>query len=331
MRPSEDELIAKYFSPLAGPGAFGLTDDAAILAQAPGEDTVVSSDMLTAGVHFFADDPPDFIARKALRVNLSDLAAKGAVPRGFLLSLALPEEWNSAWLGQFARGLGEDAAMFGCPLLGGDTVKILGPLTISIMVLGAVPRGQIISRQGVAEGDLLYVTGTIGDAALGLILRREAERPSDGLGGQLGIEDVAYLTNRYLLPQPRLEMRWALGACAHAAMDISDGLAGDLAKILKLNGVTTVVQETAIPLSSAARRLLNLSPRLFEAAVTGGDDYELLCSVPEPRGPAFEAAAREVGLVVTAIGTVKAGQAPPRFVDETGKNLTFRRLSFQHF
>ena len=138
-RPSEDELIATYFAPLAGPGAFGLRDDAAVLAQKPGQDLVVTTDMLTAGVHFFADDPPGAVARKALRVNLSDLAAKGAEPRGFLLGLALPGDWTADWLAGFAQGLGEDAAAYNCPLLGGDTVKSLGPLVISITALGAVP------------------------------------------------------------------------------------------------------------------------------------------------------------------------------------------------
>ena len=175
-RPSEDELIATYFAPLAGPGAFGLRDDAAILAQIPGQDIVVTKDMLTAGVHFFAGDPPGAIARKALRVNLSDLAAKGAEPRGFLLGLALPEAWTAAWLAGFAQGLGEDAAAYKCPLLGGDTVKSLGSLAISITALGAVPAQKMVLREGVAAGDLLYVTGTIGDAAFGLRYRADSAK-----------------------------------------------------------------------------------------------------------------------------------------------------------
>jgi thiamine-monophosphate kinase len=167
-RPSEDELIATYFAPLAGAGAFGLRDDAAILAQKPGHDIVATKDMLIAGVHFFTDDPPGAVARKALRVNLSDLAAKGAEPSGFLLGLALPEDWTAHWLAGFAQGLGEDAAVYKCPVLGGDTVKSPGPLVVSITAFGTVPAQKMILRAGVAAGDRIYVTETSGDAALGL-------------------------------------------------------------------------------------------------------------------------------------------------------------------
>ncbi|MGH6851470.1 MAG: thiamine-phosphate kinase, partial [Methylocella sp.] len=165
-RPSEDELIAAYFAPLAGPGAFGLQDDAAILAQKPGHDIAATKDMSIGGVHFFMDDPPGAVARKALRVNLSDLAAKGAEPAGFLLGLALPEDWTEHWLAGFAQGLGADASAYKCPLLGGDTVKSPGPLIVSITAFGIVPAQKMVVRAGVASGDILYVTGTIGDAAL---------------------------------------------------------------------------------------------------------------------------------------------------------------------
>src|SRR6202789_2072425 len=164
---AEDSLIARYFMPLAtDPGAFGLGDDAAVL-RALGDDIVVTTDAIVEGVHFLPDDPPDSIARKALRVNLSDLAAKGATPAGFVLTLALRTA-DDAWLAPFARGLGEDATQFGCPLLGGDTVSTPGPLMISITAFGRVPSGKMVHRSGARPGDRVVVTGTIGDATLGL-------------------------------------------------------------------------------------------------------------------------------------------------------------------
>jgi thiamine-monophosphate kinase len=329
-RPSEDELIATYFAPLAGPGAFGLRDDAAVLVQRPGQDIVVTKDMLIAGVHFFAGDPPGAIARKALRVTLSDLAAKGAEPRGFLLGLALPGDWTAHWLAGFAQGLGEDAAAYQCPLLGGDTVKTLGPLAISITALGAVPEQKIVLREGVAAGDLLYVTGTIGDAALGLQLRAGAAQDTQWTQC-LSQADAAYLAGRYLLPQPRLCLREALHACAHAAMDISDGLAGDLAKILHLTGMTAEVVTTDVPLSKAARKIVRHAPSLLATICTGGDDYELLCAVPPSRSAAFEARARGAGIMVCPIGTAKPGDAPPVFKDREGRTLVFAQPSFRHF
>src|SRR6476661_4421650 len=167
MPSGEDDLIARYFRPVAtAPGALGLIDDAAVL-QAQGDDIVVTTDAIVEGVHFLKDDPPDTVARKALRVNLSDLAAKGATPAGFVLTLALRNA-DDTWLTPFARGLGSDAGLFGCPLLGGDTVSTPGPLMISITAFGRVPTGGMIHRSGAKPGDRIVVTGTIGDAALGL-------------------------------------------------------------------------------------------------------------------------------------------------------------------
>jgi thiamine-monophosphate kinase len=329
-RPSEDELIATYFAPLAGPGAFGLRDDAALVAATPGQDIVAAKDMLIAGVHFFTDDPPGAVARKALRVNLSDLAAKGAAPRGFLLGLALPGDWTEDWLAGFAQGLGEDAVAYNCPLLGGDTVKSLGPLAISITALGAVPAGKMVLREGVAAGDLLYVTGTIGDAALGLRYRLDTAQDAEWTKC-LGQADAAYLAGRYLLPQPRLCLREALRAHAHAAMDISDGLAGDLAKMLHLTGMTAEVMTADVPLSKAARKILRNSPPLLETILTGGDDYEIICAVPPSQGAAFEAGANAAGIFVSPIGTAKPGTAPPLFKATEGRNLVFAQPSFRHF
>jgi thiamine-monophosphate kinase len=329
-RPSEDELIAAYFAPLAGAGAFGLSDDAAMLAEKPGHDIVVTTDMLIAGVHFFTRDPPGAIARKTLRVNLSDLAAKGAEPLGFLLGLALPEDWTEPWLAGFSRGLGEDAAAHNCPLLGGDTVKSLGATVITITAFGAVPAQSMVLRGGVEAADRIYVSGTIGDAALGLKLRLNAAEDAAWIGS-LSQQEAAYLTGRYLLPQPRLSLRGALRAHAHAAMDISDGFAGDLTKMLSLTAMTAEVQSVAVPLSQAAQAALHSSPALAETILTGGEDYEILCAVPPSHSASFEADAAAAGIAVRPVATATPGDRPPMFKDREGRSLAFARPSFQHF
>src|SRR5580692_136815 len=214
-RPGEDDLIARYFAPLAGPAGLGLRDDAALIRPPAGHELVVTTDALVAGVHFFADDPPGAIARKALRVSLSDLAAKGAAPLGFVLNLALPSDWTAEWLAAFAAGLGEDAAAYACPLIGGDTVKTPGPLSLAITAFGVVAPGRFAARSGARAGDAIYVTGTIGDAALGLRLRL-------GQGPSLAKAHRDFLLDRYLLPQPRMALAPAMARFAGAGMDISD-------------------------------------------------------------------------------------------------------------
>lgn len=329
-RPSEDELIAAYFAPFAGEGALGLRDDAAILRPPPGHDIILTKDVVVAGVHFFPDDPPGVIARKALRVNLSDLAAKAAEPLGFLLGLALPQDWTADWLAAFAQGLGEDSAAYQCPLLGGDTVRTPGPLTVSVTALGAVPARKMVLREGAQAGDLIYVTGTIGDAALGLKLRLAA-RGDDTWIGAASETAAAHLRERYLLPQPRLALREALRANAHCAMDVSDGLAGDLAKMLGLTGMTAEVIAANIPVSPSAREVLQIEPNLIETICTGGDDYEILCAVPLAKSAAFETRADAAGIKVSAIASATPGNAPPAFKDAEGRSLIFARPSFQHF
>src|SRR5882724_2979401 len=261
----EDSLIARYFRPLAtDPGAFDLNDDAAAL-RPTGDDIVVTTDAIVEGVHFLPDDPPDTIARKALRVNLSDLAAKGAVPAGFVLTLALRAA-DDAWLTPFARGLGSDAGLFGCPLLGGDTVSTPGPLMVSITALGRVPAGKMVRRSGAKPGDRVVVTGTIGDAALGLDILRG--------GGAAALADAgakAMLIGRYRVPQPRNALAKVLRDHAHAAIDISDGLAGDLAKLCGASGVSAVIDAPSIPLSAAAAALLARGTVGMETIVSGGD------------------------------------------------------------
>jgi thiamine-monophosphate kinase len=323
----EDALIARYFRPIAtDPGAFDLGDDAAIL-NAAGGDIVVTTDAIVEGVHFLSDDPPDSIARKALRVNLSDLAAKGATPAGFVLTLALRGA-DDAWLEPFARGLGEDASQFGCPLLGGDTVSTPGPAMISITAFGRTPPGKMVHRSGAKPGDRVVVTGTIGDAALGLaILTRGAV--ATVLADDAAAKEM--LVGRYRVPQPRNALAEAVRDHASAAMDVSDGLAGDLAKLCAASGVSAVIDARSVPLSAAAATLLARGTVGIEALVSGGDDYEILCAIPENRFEAFAQAARQAAVAVTCIGTVIAGPSVPRFLDNEGREIALQRLSYSHF
>ena len=322
-RPSEDDLIARFFAPIAGPEGLSLRDDAALLTP-PAGDLVLTKDALVAGVHFFADDPAGAIARKALRVNLSDLAAKGAEPVGFLLALALPNDWTADWLEAFASGLGEDAALYRCPLFGGDTVKTPGPLMVSITALGRVESCRMVTRTGVEAGDALYISGSIGDAALGL---------QDRLGRlpSFAPEHREHLLDRYLLPRPRLALSAAMAEFAHAGMDVSDGFVGDLAKMLRVSGVSAQVDLARLPLSAAARAVLAQDPAFFEIAATGGDDYEILASVGPLQAAAFEAAAAKAGVEVTRVGQALAGLQPPRFLGRDGVEIAFERGAFNHF
>jgi len=327
-RLTEDQLISRFFAPLATlPGARGLTDDAATLPVPPGQHLVVTADALVAGVHFLADDPADLIARKSLRVNLSDLAAKGARPHAFTLSLALPAGWTDAWLASFAEGLGQDVAAFSFPLLGGDTVGTPGPLTIAVTAFGLAPTADIPRRDGAKPGDILHVTGTVGDGALGLLAR--AGR--GGLADLLGDEDRAFLTRRYQVPEPRLALGPALLACASAAMDVSDGFVGDLGKMLRASGVSAAVDLSSVPLSAAARRAVGKDAVFFETALTGGDDYEVLCAVPPGRCAAFAEAAEAAGIAVARVGLVTEGEGKPRFLAPDGADVLFERGSFSHF
>jgi thiamine-monophosphate kinase len=323
MTSAEDSLIARYFKPLAtDPGAFGLTDDAAILTSSADE-LVVTTDAIVEGVHFLSEDPPDTIARKALRVNLSDLAAKGAVPAGFVLTLALRAP-DDAWLRAFARGLGEDATEFGCPLLGGDTVSTPGPLMISITAFGRVSQGKMVRRNGAKAGDRVVVSGSIGDAALGLELLKGGAAALDG-------DERETLIGRYRVPQPRVALAQAVRDYASAAMDVSDGLAGDLAKLCAASEVSAAIDAQSIPLSGPARTLLSSGTVGIETIVSGGDDYEILCTIPENRFEAFAGAAKLAGVPVTSIGTIIAGASVPRFIDGQGAEIALPRLSWSHF
>jgi thiamine-monophosphate kinase len=323
----EDSLIARYFKPIAtDSGAFNLDDDAAAL-RVDGEDIVVTTDAIVEGVHYLAGDPPGSIARKALRVNLSDLAAKGATPAGFVLTLAL-RTVDDDWLKPFALALGEDAASFGCPLLGGDTVSTPGPVMISVTAFGRVPSGKMVHRSGAKPGDRVVVTGTIGDAALGLdILKGGAA--ATALAGDAAAREA--LIGRYRVPQPRNALAVAVRDHANGAMDVSDGLAGDLTKLCAASGVSAAIDAAGIPLSPAAAGLVARGAAHLETLIAGGDDYEILCTVPEARFEAFEQAARQAGVAVTSIGTIIAGNAAPSFLDAQGRELVLTRRSWSHF
>jgi len=300
--------IARYFAPLAAgePGALGLTDDAAVLAPAPGMAFVLTKDLMAAGVHFLADDPPDLVARKLLRVNLSDLAAMGARPRAYLVGLTLPRPADEAWIAAFARGLAQDQAAFGVALAGGDTTAHDGPLVVSLTAVGEARPGGALRRSGARPGDLVCVSGTLGDAALGLRCLRGA------LGG-LPPASRAALVERYRLPQPRVALGLALVGLASACIDVSDGLLADLGHVAETSGCRIVVRQDRVPLSPAAAQAVAGDPALMGDALAGGDDYELAFTVPP-------AAASRLPGEATVIGVVEAG-AGVRLVDAGGNAL----------
>lgn len=324
---NEDAFIARLFAPIAtDPAALGLRDDAALLTPPPGTRIVLTKDALVAGVHFFADDPPASIARKAMRVNVSDLAAKGAVPLGALLAIAVPPDVSQDWLTAFAEGLGADCRRYGCPLLGGDTVRTPGPLTLSVTALGAVPAEGFVARTRAGPDQAIVVTGTIGDAALGLALRLD---PTRAAWTALSPQERDHLRDRYLHPQPRLEAAAALRASAAAAMDISDGLAGDVAKMLSSSGVGGCLRRAEVPLSPAARAAVTRDPALWEIILSGGDDYEIAACIPLDRLEAFLSALNAVGLPASVIGETQR-EPGLRVLDARGCAVHLPRLSFSH-
>ncbi len=324
----EQALIAETFATLAEyPGAFGLKDDAARITARPGCDLIVTSDTLVAGVHFLSQDSAQMIARKALRVNLSDLAAKGAQAKYYLVNIAVPESLGPGWLKRFAKGLALDQKLFGATLIGGDTVRTPGALTISITAHGIVPSGAMVRRSGARPGDNVYVSGTIGDAVLGL-----AVIEGDGrFAGNMSRADAGRLAARYRLPEPRLGLARALRKYASAAIDVSDGLAGDLAQLCAASKVTARIELAAVPLSRAARRCLGSAPEAIERLITGGDDYEILCAVPPKKSAGFERAAKRAHIPVCPIGMFCRGGDAPVFLKPDKTALKLEQMSYSHF
>lgn len=328
IRSPEQQLIQELLAPLAKdvPGAFGLRDDAALVQCGAKNDLVVTTDTVVEAVHFLPDDPPDVVARKALRVNLSDLAAKGAEPAGYLLSLALPQRCDRGWIEKFVDGLASDQSRYGCHLLGGDTVHTDGPVVVTITATGTVPEGGMKRRGGARPGELIYVTGTIGDAFLGL-----KARSGDAFSGALSDEEIRYLSERYRVPEPRVDFVKAVRNYASAAMDVSDGLAGDLELMCDASGVTAQVDLTQVALSGPARKLLDAGLVSLPDLMSGGDDYELLITVPANSVYALEGAARRLSASVSRIGRVEAGNGTPVFFGPAGEIVEFEQASYSHF
>lgn len=305
----EFDLIARHLAPLAAgfPGSLNLTDDAALLTLPPGQELVVTKDALAQGVHFFGSEDPALIAQKALRVNLSDLAAMGASPLCYFLALMLPPSTDEAWMIRFCEGLKDAQAAFGLHLSGGDTIATQGTLSLSVTALGTVPTGHALKRSGAKTGDAVYVSGTLGDSALGLASLR------NGKGQE-------WLEQRYLLPQPRLALGQALRGIAGSCMDISDGLVQDMGHICHASSVGATLHLHGIPLSDAARACGDTA---YDAALSGGDDYELLFTVP----------AEKIHLLpqgCTRIGEITAGNSV-QVVDKAGTPITLERSGYTHF
>jgi len=323
-RSGEFELIAKYFAPLAAgsPGAVGLTDDAAFVAPGAGQELVVTTDALIEGVHFRRADPAEKIGAKALRVNLSDLAAKGAEPVGYLLVLCLPAWTDEDWIRQFVSGLAEDQQRFKLSLLGGDTTAIPGPLVISITALGTVPTGTAIHRYGAKPGDLVFVSGTVGDAAVGLSLLTAAS--------SAGSPEESELIDRYLLPQPRLSVGRRLRGIATAALDVSDGLLADLNHIAEVSGVRITAEAPRLPLSPAYIRQNSEQIAARSHAATAGDDYEIAFTAPPEGRETIAQIAAETGVAISEIGRVGTGTGV-LLVDMEGQPVPVERLGYVHF
>ncbi len=319
--------IRDFFAPLTCGSAdsLDLQDDAALLHAPAGTELVVTADGIVSGVHYPQDAPPEEIASRLLRVNLSDLAAKGATPLCYMLTLQLRACRDDAWVGRFATRLAAEQAAFGWRLLGGDSITTPGPDAFSVTAFGHVPAGTMLRRNGAAPGDLVYVSGTIGDGALGLL----------AVQGRLGQDaDTAFLAGRYSCPQPRLALGQRLRGLATACMDVSDGLAGDLEKLAAASGCGAELFAAAVPLSAAGRRMVAHQPALLETALCGGDDYELLFTLPPAREAALLAAAIQAGTPVTRIGTMTArggGHTERlRVKDASGQTLRLANPGYRH-
>ena len=308
--PAEFGLIARHFRPLAGPGGLDLLDDAALLTPPPGRELVLTVDAMVEGVHFLPDDPADLVARKLLRVNLSDLAAKGATPLAYLLTLSALRGTPESWFAGFAAGLRCDQDLFRISLLGGDTTSTPGPISVTVTAIGHVSPGGMVRRAGARAGDDVWVTGTIGDGALGLrAIRGDVADPS------------GHLADRYRLPRPRLGL--VDPAFVRAAMDVSDGLVQDLGHLCRAGGVGATIRADWVPRSPGAAEWLEL-------CLTGGDDYEVVMAVDPQSGPALQERAAGLGITVTCIGRFAPGEGV-RVVDADGRKVPIAAGGWSHF
>jgi thiamine-monophosphate kinase len=322
--PGEFERIRRYFTPLAGPGGLGLLDDAALVECRAGHRLVMTADAIVAGVHFLRDDPPDLVAKKLLRVNLSDLAAMGARPLYYLLTTTLPASLGAEWVEAFARGLGEDQQLYGVSLLGGDSVSTPGPAALSLTAIGEVAAGAEIRRNAARAGDEVWVSGTIGDAYLGLKILRDG----DFVG--LGPSFAEALAARYRLPEPRTGLGPRLAGLAHAMIDVSDGLLADLGHICDASGCAATIALAGLPFSPAAHTILAEGREQPVSLVTGGDDYELLFTAPVTARRAITEVAASLALRITRIGRIEAGGGV-RLVDSAGRDIAVETAGYRHF
>ena len=320
----EFERIERIFAPLADawPGALALRDDAALVTPSAGAEIVVTMDTVVAGVHFVGDEPASLIAAKLLRVNLSDLAAMGARPLVYTLSIALPNSVGDDWLEEFAQGLAADQKTFGVALAGGDSVATPGPMTLTVTAIGEVDLGTSLHRAGARAGDAIYVTGTIGDATLGLRAVR-GELPDLDPSGRIS------LIQRYQCPEPRVAVGQALVGLASAAVDVSDGLVADLQHLAAASQVSATVTASSVPLSPMATALVVERPDLMEAILTGGDDYELLFTAPSNSDVKLGGLAATLGVPIVRIGDIGPG-AGVRVVDAAGRDIEIAKPGYTH-
>lgn len=317
---NEFSLIHRYFTPLTGgdKGALSLQDDAALITPIPGKQLVITTDAMTENVHFFAGDEPFNLARKLLRVNLSDLAAMGATPLYYLLACVFPRSTTESWIKDFTEGLSSDNREFNIHVLGGDTTSQDGPLTLALTAIGHIEHGKALTRSGAKPGDVLYVSGSLGDAALALLCL-QAKTPCPEA-----------LLSRYYLPQPRVTLGPMLLPFASSAMDISDGLLQDASHIARNSEVALIIHAENIPLSHAARIMLSDAPGLLSTILTGGDDYELLFTAPPAHRQAILTLAEKTGVTITEIGAVQEGNGV-KCIDKEGKEIEVAKGGYQHF
>ncbi|MFT8989176.1 MAG: thiamine-phosphate kinase [Gluconobacter albidus] len=312
----EFSFIARHFRPLAGAEALDLRDDCALMRCPEGEEFAISTDTMVENVHFLPDDPPETLGRKLLRCNLSDLAAMGARPHAYTLNVTVPRggRHDESWFSAFSRGLAEDQRRYGVHLIGGDTTSISGPLVLSATVFGLLRQNTALRRNGARAGDDIWVTGTIGDAALGLlVLQGKLKDPS------------GFLTGRYHLPQPRTGLK--LHGIVSAAMDISDGLIQDCGHIAAESGVQLVLESETVPASEAA---VLLGQEWLMQRLCGGDDYELLITCPPERSQALQTACQTTHIPIHRIGKVQTGSGV-RVLDAEGQDIVPEQDGWQHF
>lgn len=316
--PSEFELIARYFARPASRAVLGVGDDAALMRVSAGAEIAVSTDMLVAGTHFFADANPRRLGHKTLAVNLSDMAAMGATPRWALLSVALPHA-DAAWLRGFSRGLLALAREHDVDLVGGDTTR--GPLNLCVTIIGEVPRGRALRRDGAQAGDDVWVSGALGDAALAVACRKRRVR--------LSAAELVRCTRALEQPQPRVALGIALRGIAHAAIDISDGLAADLGHICERSRLGADLRVDALPRSRAAARLVS-TPLGEEVVLAGGDDYELCFTAAARARPRITTLSARLGIRLTRVGTMRRGRGV-RLLAADGREIRRARRGFDHF